>query len=1360
MHVRLLGPVEASVDGRVVAIGAGKPRALLALLALHNGSTVSSERLIEGLWGEQAPATATKLIQLHVSQLRKAFGPAPIVTRSHGYELRLDDLDVTRFERLVAARRAREALALWRGPPLDDVAEPFAAAEIRRLEELRLTATELAIEIDLAAGRHREVVGELERLVLEEPLRETLHHQRMLALYRSGRQADALEAYRQARAVLVERLGIEPGPALRELHAAVLRQDESLESVIQRVGEAAKRVTAERPALRLVEDDLVSGVVELQVKRERPEPDAVVCPFKGLSAYGSDDAGYFFGRERLVAELVARLAGAPLLGIVGPSGSGKSSAMRAGLLPALAAGVLPGSDRWNVSLLRPPEHPPPNADVVAVDQFEQLFTRCVDEEQRRAFVDALTALPRVVIAVRADFYGRCSEYPQLARRLADGHVLVRPMRRDELRRAIELPAQRSGLEVEPELVDALLADVAGRPGALPLLSTTLLELWQHRDGRHLRLADYEHAGGVEAAVARLAERAFDRVEPEQRPAARRVLLRLAGDGDAAVRVPLRELDEQIVQVLAGERLVTIAEGDVEVAHEALLREWPRLRIWLEEDAHGRRLHRHLRETAHAWDGRGRDDLYRGARLAAILDWSQTADLTADEREFVAASRAASQRSQRRLRALVAGLATLLALAVAAGAIALDERAGARAEATAAEAQRLGARALVEDDLDLSLLLARQGVALDDSPQTRANLLAALLRSPAAIGALHGDGNRLTAIDLSRDGRRLAFIDNDGTLSAVDLPTRRATRGTVPGQVGIIDEVRLDHLRFSPNGSRLAIGGEPAVIVDARTLRAVTRLALGDEGFIYALRYAPDGRTLLAAIAKPSTFSTVLQRFDARTGKPIGDGRRVSRGFVSLMLSADGERVITTGAFAQTTIHDARTLRPLTRWRVRAEQAALSPDDRTLLAGGADGSVRFLDLTTGDVTSGAGNHAAGVERAVFSRDSRQAVSAATDGSMFVWDVQRASVDEALEGHAGKITGLTVSGSTLYTSAFDGKVLIWDLGGAGRLGRMFHGGLRDVQMPRFALSPDGRNLASGGVDGTITIIDARTLRTRASVPVVPDGPVRGMAYVPGGRLLVVGGDDGFLALVDPRGRVVKRLPGQRNTVYTPSFSANGRLMATGSVDRILLYALPSGRLVGRPYIRSTPITDVSLSPDGRTLAVTRPEDQGVEIRDAPSLRIRTRLKDSETIWDHARFTRDGRFIVGASWKGWAQLWSTETWRPVGRRFAEHAGRVDWESISPDGDTLATGSSDGTVRLWDLRTQLPIGAPLRGLPNRTVLPQFTPDGAHLFAIYGQRAFRWDVRPPSWARHACAVAGRTLTRSEWQDALPGRAYEPACTP
>ena len=310
------------------------------------------------------------------------------------------------------------------------------------------------------------------------------------------------------------------------------------------------------------------------------------------------------------------------------------------------------------------------------------------------------------------------------------------------------------------------------------------------------MSAYEHAGGVHGAVARLAERAYERLEPEQRAGGAPDPAAAAGAATGDVvrrRVPLDELDgdgvAEVLAVLADERLVTIGEGEVEVAHEALLREWPRLRGWLEEDAQGRRLHVHLREAARDWADAGRDpgELYRGARLAAALEWSAAHDdeLNAAEREFVAASRAASQRSQRRLRAVVAGLGVLLALAVVAGAVALEQRGSARREATAAEAQRLG-RARARRGRPRPLAAAR-------APGRRARRLAADARQPAGRAAQEPGRDRRAArrrrppvaLDLSPDERTLAFIDNDGTLSFVDLRTRRPAGApvTVAGHVG-------------------------------------------------------------------------------------------------------------------------------------------------------------------------------------------------------------------------------------------------------------------------------------------------------------------------------------------------------------------------------------------------------------------------------------------------------------------------------------------------------------------------------------------------------------------------------------------------
>jgi WD40 repeat protein/DNA-binding SARP family transcriptional activator len=1628
VQIRVLGHLEASVDDQPVALGGAKQRAVLAMLGLEANRTVSADRLVEGLWGEEPPTSAAKMVQNYVWRLRGALGHdgAQILTHGRGYELRIDAdrVDACRLERLVAeaaraaetgesGNAARAALALFRGAPLADVAdEPFASAEIRRLEELRLNAVELAIDADLAAGRHQEVVPEIDALLAENPLRERLHAQRMLALYRCGRQGEALEAFRDARATLVEQIGVEPAPELRRLHEAILRQDPSLDvepapvalqreldptalppligrddelrrlracrrrpgglvvlvgaygigktrlaaeiageahregaavfyaagagpseaglaaiararesrrpallvvddadrapvavrvalrdlgaaigdapllalatgqeaaalarlephetlvlqpldasavraiaafyaptggavpvdallatsrgvprqiheaasewarqEATRRVDAAAGRAATGRSEARVLEAELAGSVEELQSTRERADlvVDAghdlppVVCPYKGLATFEAVDAEYFFGRERLVAELVARLVGAPLLAIVGASGSGKSSALRAGLLPALAGGVLPGSNNWTQVLIRPGAHPTRELarasrrlgrewhHVLAVDQFEELFTACQDEAARVEFVAGLVRLARrggvIVLAIRADFYGRCAVYPELSQLLGANHVLVGPMTRDELRRTIERPAERVGLSVEPGLAEALLGDVEGQPGALPLLSTALLELWRERDQRSLRLAAYARSGGVQGAVARLAESAYVALEPAAQAAARLLMLRLTDEEENGAvvrrRLALADLDAQLSAVVARlseQRLLTVSDGAVEVAHEALLREWPRLRGWLEEDVQGRRLHRRLSDAARAWDADGRDPtaLYRGGRLASAVDWAaeHRAELDATERAFLDDSRRASGRAQRRLRAVLAGVASLLLLSLVAGGVALHQRSNARAEASAAAAQRLGAQALADNDLDRSLLLARQGLAIDDSPQTRSNLLAALLRTPAAIGVLRGDGDRLVSIALSPDDRTLAMIDIDGTLSLFDSRTGRLdVRDTMPGFTDAV--AGADALRFSDDGTRLLVGGSEPAVLDARTLKVVMR-DVGDDRAYWGVRFAHDGRTFLAGLAGPGSERSV-QRFAVASGRPIGVPTLITRRQEPAMplLSHDGRRVITTTA-GRTDVRDAATLRVIREWPAGDDVAALSPDDRTLLLGGRDGSVRFLDLGTGQVRSASGRHAGPVVAATFAPDGRTAITAGEDNQVIVWDVRRGSTADTFQGHAGQTTSLAISrdGRTLYTGGLDGKVLTWDLTGRRRIDRRFRVGPEPSSLPaspfisNATLSDDGRVLAAGRDDGTVGLIDVRTLRTISTFRAVPRGPVRGMGYIRHTGLLVVGGDRGYLGIFDPdTGRPTQQLHGQRAFVDSsmaqggglgselpPSFSADGRLMATaGYGDDVLLWRLQAGHAVGAPRRYSPPLgtNDISLSPDGRSMAVTT--YAGIELVDVATLRREPAPPGWTTGLTHAQYTPDGRYVLSSSANGWTRMWSTKTWQPVGRALGGHTGDVVADSASPDGRMIATGSGDGTIRLYDVATHQLIGAPLPAVPNRAVVPLFTSDGGYLLAITttGQ-AYRWDVRPSAWARHACAVAGRDLTRAEWNDALPGRPYAPACT-
>jgi hypothetical protein len=429
----------------------------------------------------------------------------------------------------------------------------------------------------------------------------------------------------------------------------------------------------------------------------------------------------------LVADLLARLVESPLAGILGSSGVGKSSLLRAGVLPALSAGTLPGSERWRQVLLRPGTHPnaelgralggdalgdvvgqlaPGERLVIAVDQLEELFTLCEQEDERAAFADQLAAAAGdrdgralVVVSLRADFYGRLASYPRLAALLSASHVLVGPMDRGELARAIEEPAARAGLEVERPLAEALVSDMAGEPGGLPLLSTTLLQLWRARDGRVLRYGSYRASGGVRSAVARLAEDAYTPLGEGDRRIARGLLLRLASGEDGALarrRVPIGELERitgagPVLAELTDARLLTVSDGEVELSHEALLREWPRYRTWLEEDRIGRRVHAHLTAAATEWDERGRDaaEVYRGARLAAALEWraGREQELNPTERAFLDASRAAAGRAQRRLRMVLAAVAALLAVAVAGGVVALvsQQRAGNQARVGAGPA---------------------------------------------------------------------------------------------------------------------------------------------------------------------------------------------------------------------------------------------------------------------------------------------------------------------------------------------------------------------------------------------------------------------------------------------------------------------------------------------------------------------------------------------------------------------------------------------------------------------------------------------------------------------------------------------------
>jgi DNA-binding SARP family transcriptional activator/WD40 repeat protein len=1375
VEFRILGPLEVVQGDELFALGAAQQRALLAVLVLHRGQAVSIDRLVDELWGEHAPATAAKTVQVYVSQLRKSLGSDLIVTEGRGYRLAVEpgQVDVGRFEALCAegrralgegdAARAQDrlssALGLWRGEPLADFAyEQFAQAAIGRLQEARLAALEDRIDADLAVGRDGELIPEIESMVALNPLKERLRGQLMLALYRAGRQADALAAYRQTSELLREELGLEPSRSLQELEQAILAHDVSLD---------------------------VRGSVIGAPHGVAP----IVCPFKGLACFDRADAEYFCGRERLVSDLLARLVDSTLVGILGPSGAGKSSLLRAGVLPALSAGVLPGSAGWRQLLLRPGEHPdlelgraldgdhlaqvfgglaPGERLVLAVDQLEELFTQCELEEERAAFLEhlaeAASDLERralVVVALRADFYGRLASYSRFAGLLSARHVLVGPMDRDELARAIEQPAARAGLELERGLADGLVSDVAGEPGGLPLLSTTLLELWRGRDGRVLRYESYRTSGGVHGAVARLAEAAYTQLGEQERRVARGVLLRLAGGEVGALvrrRVPLREIERvdgagPVLSALTDARLLTVSDGEVELSHEALLREWPRYRAWLEEDRDGRRLHAHLMSSARDWDAGGRDpgELYRGARLSGALEWAAKHDdqLNTLEREFVQSSRfeservARRQRSQnRRLRSLLIGVGVLLLFAVVAGIVALvkqqsasDQARRARSAARVALARQLGAQAVTEPRLDRAMLLARQAVTLDRSPQTEGSLLATLQRSPRVTGSLTLPINHpLQQQAVSPDGRTLAVgaFSSDafyfasqhasaGDLRFYDTRTHAVKKGRLTDFGGARAPV------YSGDGSLLAYPTQDSprsiAVRDARTLTLMRKLrfdplqvAVNQPDMLRAeILISPDRHTVYCAYRGFTVAhgfgATYLARWSLPSGRLLSTKRIDDGAVIAVSLIDAGTDVAAVDA-RTITVYDARSLRrvrpiAITPAPAAPSAAAISPDGRTIAIATQAGRVSFIDLASGHARAGIGPDTGSAPNLAYSPDGR-AVASATNDKVIIWDPRSARPRELLTVPGGQVQAITFSpdARTLYTSSVGGLVLEWDLTGARSFGERFALSERPPccdpvapLAPPLAISPDGTTFAVRLGSSTVGLFSVQTLQRRASFTVKPEGaPITALAWSPVAPELAVGGHSGLVQLwrADGTPRLARTLSGLQPVLGEPeavqalAFSRDGRLIAATDKSESVPHVDSGSRTPEHPndHLASLAIWRASSGKPSATLSLGTGGARSDPLAFSPNGRLM------------ALSTPEGRVLVLDPTK--AQTWSTRQQsgsssdmrpgsevaiaevHPIG---GQYTGSL---AFAPDG-TLATGTLSGIVQLWNPINGTQIADPL---------------------------------------------------------------------
>ena len=922
MRFQVLGPLEVTRERASIPLGGPKQRAVLAHLIVRANQVVPTDALIDQVWGEEPPESARNVLQTYISHLRSALGTERIEGRTPGYILHLEpfELDAVRFESLVreardangqsdrAASLLKEALELWKGPAFADLgADGSLVGEIARLNDLHLQALEERIGADIACGRHIDVIGEAEALIHEHPLRERLWGHLIIALYRSGRQTDALNAYQRLREILADELGVDPSPELQRLHERVLRQDPDLEfkgkalrgyRLLEPLGEGAFGVVyrATQPqigrdvAIKAIHPELANhpdfvrrfereaqivarlehphivplydywrepdgaflvmrylrggslaelidagplaparaariidqiasalaaahrqGVVHRDVKpsnvlldeegnaylsdfgvaldagsrertsgtimrgtpeylspeqvrldpatpssdiyalgivayemlvgdrpvptssheglldrhlheplpsvrRVRPElrpvvddviarasakeatdrfPDVLEAaaafrealdgtrsvreplaqsrnPYKGLRAFLEADAGDFFGREVVTERLVQRLAesgaGSRFLAVVGPSGSGKSSIVRAGLVPALRRGALPGSDRWFVVDVLPGSHPlrelesallgvavepppslmehlerdelglvrsiqrvlpDPDAELVIVlDQFEEVFTLVQDEAERAHVLASLWAAAvepgsrvRIITTLRADFFDAPLSIRGFGELLAARHEALTPMSPEELERAIVAPADRGGLVVEPALVAAIIADVVDRPSALPLLQYALTELAERTEDRVLSLDAYRRIGGVSGALARRSEKLFSAMNEEGRDACRKLFLRLVTVSEDGEETRLRVRRSELADMADARATEGIIESFGRHRLLAFDRD-PDTREPTVEIPHGALLR--AWERLRGWIDDARDDIRTQRRLAASAsEWNRS-----------------------------------------------------------------------------------------------------------------------------------------------------------------------------------------------------------------------------------------------------------------------------------------------------------------------------------------------------------------------------------------------------------------------------------------------------------------------------------------------------------------------------------------------------------------------------------------------------------------------------------------------------------------------------------------------------------------------------------------------------------------
>ncbi|MGY1670317.1 nSTAND1 domain-containing NTPase [Geodermatophilus sp. SYSU D00710] len=1192
------------------------------------------------------------------------------------------------------------------------------------------------------------------------------------------------------------------------------------------------------------------------MKRARLDPaesrswDPTRSPYPGLRAFSADDAAVFFGRSEETRQLsglvqpTLRYGSGRWVTIVGPSGSGKSSLLCAGLLPDLAG----SPERWVVVPTfvpgRRPTHQLANSLALAlaargrpcdaadlerrladasggsavlmevarqlsdaagstsprvllvIDQAEEVISRAGQHEQHAFLRLVKNATGEdsplwVVCTLRSEYLSTAPERAGLGE-VTDEALVLEPLSRNRLSEVIARPARRAGLEFDPGLVERMVEETTGGD-ALPLLAHTLYELAQRAtaDQRtHIRSTDYELLGGVVGALQRRADQLL--AELTARGHGKHILptllklVTLDQDGEPVRRRLTRstlDADElQVVDAFVDARLLSSGRGGgdgadvtVEVTHEALLRRWPPLSQAIEDSRTSLRMRSELEREAADWAAGAREESYllRGSRLAAFDEWVSRdgihlgrleAGFLAASKELASRELKAVQRSNRRLRQLLAAVAALLLIAVVAGGIAVNRTMEAELQADTALTRQLIAQAaaLRPSQPDAALLLGVEAVERAPSGlerDARVTLLETLNRP------FHVTNRHLTHADAVRtatfspDGALLATGGNDELITLWDPATGRQRGRPLSGHTDWVQG-----LAFNRDGTTLASVGHDGTIRLWDPATGTPRGAPlgGHTEPVSGLAFGPDV-SLLATAGEDGT----VRLWDVATGQQRGEPLiRQDTELWSVAFNADGSLLATAGADGQLRLWDVATGRPSGEpWSGHdgwAISVAFHPGGSLLATSGADGVVRLWDVVShAPVGEPMVGHVGEVSDIAFSRDGSLLASAGRDGTVRLWDGATGRPQgEPLTGHSNAVRSVEFSpdGRSLASASFDHSVRLWEVATTfpGKRSLSAHGG----RVTDLAFSPhDPALLATAGADGALRLWDTNTREQRGAALVGHDGWVTSVAFSStDDSLLASGGADGDVRLWDvdtgrPRG---EPLTGHTAEVGGVVFSPDGEVLASAGRDGTLrLWDVASGRQRGDALTSpGGQVLDLVFVGDGSTIAAGN-EDGSVRLWDVATREERREPSTGHTGWVlSVTYSARAGSVASGSGDGTIRLWDAETGEQRGDTLVGHPHEVNDVTISPSGTTLVSTGKDDTVRLWDVDSGRPIGEPLADDAEPVAL-DFDQDGSVVAVGRGDGLVElWDIRTPTLVREACETANRNMTEAEWTD-LVGAAHE-----